>query len=317
MKKGIVYDYNVAVLKRYGNKYRLSVHTALRRPGVEIDKPIKVKIDKRKNKIKLDESISRARSKVKEYLLCNDWTWFVSLTISPQKFDRYNLKAYYSNFSRWLYNMNKRRIRAGKDKIKYLFIPEMHKNGAWHMHGVIQGINEDELRKLDYEYFTSGVPDKIRKKLDEGDTLYSWEDYKNNYGFCVFSRIKCKDKVTSYINKYLTKDICKGVTDLNANLYYCSKGLNTATEIIRGHITNYVYAPHYSNDYVKVLWLEDEEQFKKVKESITKVEFNRLYMDLQDKEWVKMLKKHSEERFEEYKKFVYETWGEILKGTFK
>ena len=317
MKKGIVYDYNVAVLKKYGNKYRLSIHTALRRPGVEIDDKIKLKRC-RINYIKLEESISRARSKVKEYLLCNDWTWFVSLTISPEKFNRYNLKEYYKNFSRWLYNMNKRRIRAGKEKIKYLFLPEMHKNGAWHMHGVIQGLNEDELRKLDYEYFTSGIPDKIRKKLEEGDTLYSWEDYKNNYGFCTLSKIKDKEKVTSYINKYLTKDICRGVTDLNANLYYCSKGLKTAKEIIRGHITNdFVYEPHYKNDYVKVLWIEDEEQLKKVKESITKVEFNRLYMDLQDKEWVKMLKKHSEERFEEYKKFVYETWGEILKGTFK
>ena len=48
------------------------------------------------------------------------------------------------------------------------------------------------------------------------------------------SRIQDKQKVSSYITKYISKGIAASVKEYGAHLYYCSKGLKTGTVIYRG-----------------------------------------------------------------------------------
>jgi len=224
------YKYDVAVLKDFGGiKCKLTLHRVLKTSGLEVPQK-----EKRRNvnDHKLSNNIYRARNKVFEYALCNDWEYFVTLTISNEKFDRYNLGDYYSKFSRWLrYYSKKNNI-----KIDYLFIPEKHKNGAWHLHGLLKGLPVDYLKRNEYGY------------LD-------WLDYKEKFGYISIDTIKNKERCASYITKYISKDLGECVSEYNAKLYYCSRGLKKAKIIKKGTMLADM-VPDFENEYVKVAWFD-------------------------------------------------------------
>lgn len=46
------------------------------------------------NETKLDNNLSRARSMVLQYALCNLWEWFFTGTLDKRKYDRFNLDKY-------------------------------------------------------------------------------------------------------------------------------------------------------------------------------------------------------------------------------
>lgn len=207
------YDYNVTSVKQYGdNIYRVCTMAACRNSGYE--SPLKAYTKKNTvNEHKLSNNVVRARTTVKEYALCNKWSYFVTLTISPEKYDRMNLKAYYTDLSTFIHNLNRR--RPVEQKIKYVLIPELHKDGAWHMHGLIQGLSEKDLSINKNGYFT-------------------WEKYNKRFGFMSLDTVQDIDRLANYILKYLTKDVEKSVTELGAHLYYASKGLERAELLYRG-----------------------------------------------------------------------------------
>ena len=88
------------------------------------------------NDSKLSNSFSRARTRVFEYASCNEFEYFITLTIDKEKLDRYDLKEYIKKLGQFIRNY---RRDYGCD-IQYLLIPEKHIDGAWHMHGLIKGI---------------------------------------------------------------------------------------------------------------------------------------------------------------------------------
>lgn len=174
---------------------------------------------KKGNECKLDASISRARRVVLELALCNPWDWFCTFTISKDKYDRENLAKWRDSFTQWLRDQRKKGIH-----IEYLFVPEQHKDGSWHAHGLIKGdmelVSFAELRK-------QGV--KLPDKLVRGD-FYNWPAYQKKFGFCSFGRIRSHVGTSFYVTKYLTKDMCGLVSKVGLNLYYCSQGLSRATK---------------------------------------------------------------------------------------
>lgn len=230
-----VYEKDVAILKRYGKKFKLSLCRSVRRKGFEIDRERITGV----NNTKLENNISRAKSKVFEYAFCNEFDYFVTLTINPAKYDRFNLAAYYKDFSQWLQNYKKKY----NTKIKYLFIPEMHEDGAWHMHGFISGILPDQLVINKHGY------------LD-------WDLYKNKFGWISLDKIKNQEACAKYITKYVNKDLEDSIKDLNAHMYYCSKGLKKAVEVKRGTLSANSIPFDFENDYVKIKWFDSETSAK-------------------------------------------------------
>lgn len=228
MLKQRAYDYNVCVLKKYNDStFKITRHKYLRVKGVEID----VRLNSERcsvNDKKLLESISRAKAKIYEYGMCNDWDFFVTLTINRDKHDRYDLPSYYKKFSQFLRDYCKQH----NINIKYLFIPEKHKDGAWHMHGFIYGLPESHLEVNHYGYF-------------------EWKAYTNRFGYISMDKLRDKSKASSYIIKYVSKDLANCVDSLNAKMYYCSKGLKKAEIIKKGSISTNIH-PDYSNDYVEI-----------------------------------------------------------------
>lgn len=217
------FDRNVTTIKRLGeNATRITFISSCRASGIECGNYVK---KNSKNTVKLSNNITRARSTVMELILCNDFKYFCTFTVSPDKFDRYNLQSIYKAFSKFIQNYN--RYCNDSDKVSYIIIPEHHKDGAWHFHGVLNGIKDSDLVVNENGY------------LD-------WISYSKKFGYMSISTIKSKEKVSSYIQKYITKDLSNTVQTLGGHTFYASKGLKRAETIFKGQAS---LLPDVSWDY--------------------------------------------------------------------
>lgn len=75
-------------------------------------------------------SVRRSRTTVKDYVKTNsDLKYFVTYTLAPDKINRYSEKEIYKKVRGWLMN------NVNRKGLKYILVPEKHKDGAWHFHG--------------------------------------------------------------------------------------------------------------------------------------------------------------------------------------
>lgn len=147
-------------------------------------------------------SISRTKRKIRELALCNEFEHFVTWTVNSKNADRFSLQD--------TQNLMRKTLKAYKRKnphFKYLFITEKHKNGAFHFHGLVKGLNVND--------FSVNI------------NFYPTIDFFNDrIGYCSFSPIQDYEKCCNYITKYITKDCIKNEHN---QIYFCSKGLKTAS----------------------------------------------------------------------------------------
>ncbi len=205
------YDRDIIVVKKYGDyKVRISLLSSCRVLGYEDEK--KQVLKGTVNNYKLDNNLSRAVSTVYQLAVCNPWEYWCTLTLNPEKFDRHDMDNFIKVFSEFIHSLNRRR----ECKVKYLLIPETHKDGAWHMHGFINGL-------LDSDLSPTGNKDYL-----------TWKKYHDKFGFMSFSKIRDPENVSKYCLKYMTKDNSRNVTKLGAHLYYSSHGLKRAERIFKG-----------------------------------------------------------------------------------
>lgn len=81
----------------------------------------------------MERSMRRARAKLRRLALANDFEYFVTLTLDPAKIDRYDGAAVIRALGRWSDNMVRRH------GLRYILVPELHKDGAFHFHGFMTG----------------------------------------------------------------------------------------------------------------------------------------------------------------------------------
>ena len=249
-----VFKYSYATLKRYNaSYYKVVFMKACRLPGFE-ERAVfkKTKRGAAGNTKKLEASLSRTKSRVTELVLCNPWEYFVTLTLDSKKYNRYDLRCFKKHLSKFLNNL---RFRYGWD-IKYLLIPEPHKDGAWHMHGLFMGIPKSELTPFSLH---DHLPMRVLRMLGEGRQIMNWTRYADNFGYVTCEPIRNLEATAKYITKYITKDLVSSQVGLNKNLYLCSQGLNRAETICRGHIVN-DFQPDFCNDYVAIKTFKTEEE---------------------------------------------------------
>jgi hypothetical protein len=259
------YDHNIATVKRFrGDFYRITLFRLLRKPtddpgsysggniggGNIIAEPIaKVKGAHEK---KLLSSLSRSRSMVFQYAICNPWTYFFTGTLDSTKLDRGNLKAFQRKLGKFINNYNSNR----KTDIKYLLVPELHKDGKnWHIHGLIQGLPENYLRPF---ALSEKLPRQIKKLLRGGRQLYDWPDYASAFGWASMEKIGNPEAVAHYISKYISKNIGNKLA-LNDHIYYCSKGLKHAEVIYKGYLQREL-DPDYLNEYIAIKTIRSEKE---------------------------------------------------------
>lgn len=194
-------------------------------------------------------NVMRARKTLDELGNCNDWRFFVTLTIAPEKYDRYDFKSFYKVFSKFLNNCK----RDFGFKMKYVFVPEQHKDGAWHLHGLISDIPYDVLTKYclkDFHPYTEvRCPNYIRDKIKNGENLYSWDKYADKFGWCIFEELRDSAKASNYITKYIGKGFIGNDEFKNTRLILPSLGLNRAIKIKRGFTSISNVKPSFDCEY--------------------------------------------------------------------
>ena len=77
----------------------------------------------------LERSMRRARGKLRRLALANDFRWFVTLTIDPEKCDSFDGAMVVKKLNAWASNMVQRK------GLRYILVPERHKSGRIHFHG--------------------------------------------------------------------------------------------------------------------------------------------------------------------------------------
>jgi hypothetical protein len=175
----------------------------------------------------INQSMARAREKIYGYIMANDWEYWVTQTFNKEVIDRYDLDEIMKKYSQKLYNLKKRNC----PELKWLIVPEQHKDGAWHMHKLVSGIPKDSLKYTGCDY-----------RGDKKKPIFNWLDTAD-YGFNKYVYIggcEAEEKViiARYITKYITKDLA--TERFNRKKYWSSRGLaepiktNTYTKDIDG-----------------------------------------------------------------------------------
>lgn len=240
-------NYYEATVKKYGTEYKIIYIPIWEGDSLRTREhfPYPEKIGE-----KFENNVIRAKSKVIEYGMCNPFDMFITATIDPNKYDRYNLENFRKAFTQYI--RNQKRL-TGNDLI-YLLIPEPHKDGAWHFHGLVGGWDWKELKLFErYKH-----PDK----LVNGGFRYD-PKILEKFGYNSFGKIKCQSAVSKYICKYITKDITIANMVLNSHIYYASNGLKGAEVVARGVVTGIKTKISFENEFCKTSWVKEKE-IKKV-----------------------------------------------------
>lgn len=245
------YKYGQTFLTVYNGKFiKLTRMRCVRNAGIETDEEYVRGVHAEK----LDESIWRTKQKIFELAICNDWDYFFTGTIDPQKYDRTDLERYHRDFTQFIRDQNKKH----GCKIKFLVVPELHSDGrSWHLHGFLSGIPVDQLHA--FRYGVDKMSTALAVKVLNGDPVYNWTAYAQKFGFCDLEPIRCPEAVSKYVQKYICKDLARSVSEVGAHMYYRSRGLQEAQTIKKG-VSSSQLAPTYESDYASITWLPYSEE---------------------------------------------------------
>lgn len=194
----------------------------------------------------LERSVRRTKNKIYDIARSNNWEWFFTFTLNKEKADRYDYGDVTLKLSKWLNNM-----RRTCPDMKYLVVPEQHKDGAWHFHGLFCGVEN-------MKFVHSGKRDK------KGRVIYNVGKYK--LGFTEATKIDSVARAMSYIGKYTTKDLC-AVTKGHKR-YWCSRNVELplvedffceGLEALKDKLMNgdsVLYSKEVFSDFTDVTYIE-------------------------------------------------------------
>lgn len=243
------YLHDFGTVKQFRDKFKLTSLNTCRQSGFELDNFVKK--GEAGNDEKLEDNLSRTKARIFELAYCNEWEYFVTLTLDKSKYNRHDLPKFIKDLGQMVRDLRK---KYGAD-IKYLLIPERHQDGAWHMHGFLLGVPFAELREFS---LTDRIPQKIRNRISNGKRVFTWTSYERKFGFADIEYIENNEAASKYITKYITKQAMHTITDLNAHCFYASKGLKGANLIAKGFINP--FSPDYINEYSSVKWSDNLEE---------------------------------------------------------
>ena len=166
----------------------------------------------------------------------NKWDWFITLTLDAKQVDRYDYVECSKKVSQWFQNLHKRKC----PDMKYLIVPELHKDGAYHFHGLLSHC--PELQMQFSGHFTK-----------EGEPIYNITDY--GLGWTTATEVQNNQAVAKYITKYITKELCTSTS--GKKRFWCSRNVQKPIEQL--------YFLDGSNiDLLRYEMQEDHEHFKRV-----------------------------------------------------
>lgn len=105
-------------------------------------------------------SMRRARAMLRRLALANEFQYFVTLTLDGSKIDRWDGAAIVKALNTWCDNMVRRK------GLRYILVPERHKDGAFHFHGFFGG---DGLEVVDSGTIDVPWSSKPRRPRDDAE----------------------------------------------------------------------------------------------------------------------------------------------------
>lgn len=144
---------------------------------------------------------------ITDYTLANEFDLFTTFTFDPQKVDSLNFEFAKEKMSNWL-----KVAKRNSPDLKYLIVAELHKvSGRIHFHALMKNYSGD----LHLAYSKNGQP-----MIKNNRKIYNIGAYK--WGYSTAVKIDNIEKVSSYIQKYITKDMLK-IT--NKKRFWASRNL--------------------------------------------------------------------------------------------
>lgn len=225
-------------IEQFGTVYRVIGFTEQR-------ERTKREARKTDNEERFMNNLARAKGRIKELGLCNDWDYFATFTLAESKQDRFDLPSWVKDFGNWIQNYKR---KYSCSEFAYLIIPEQHKSGAWHAHGLLRGLSPESLCRNEHGFL---------------DLPY----YRNRFGYISLDPLRDKNKAASYITKYVNKDTAAtaGAMNKGAHLFYASRGLAEKRVL---HEWEGDFKAEWENEYCKITWT-DREGVEKIMKDIS------------------------------------------------
>ncbi len=195
--------------------------------SIHFSEPLKNEKTAEELQLEKNRALWKIKTKIKDYILCNDFDYFWTLTFDS---DRYNYTVAFEKMGKWLEKMRKK-----YGKFNYIMIPELHKDGAIHFHGVTGGLNA-VVRD-------SGVKHK-------GVKVYNCTDWQ--HGFTTLTRVRSKEKTATYVTKYVTKEMQNSIVGKGKKKYWCSRGLRLPAVSYTDLNLGEDLIPDYKNDVCSI-----------------------------------------------------------------
>ena len=156
---------------------------------LEKDESKKWTLEKNRDK-NLHDSMQRSKKSLIDYAFNNQWTHFATFTVDSEKCDRTSLAACNKKIGRMLDHFRRYQCEG----FKYLLVPEQHKDGAFHYHGLV--------------YFPE-LPD-FTDVLVKRKVIQTIDYFTQFLGYNSFSLIKNQIRAAKYITKYIDKQMKQG-----------------------------------------------------------------------------------------------------------
>ena len=157
----------------------------------------------------------------------SNWEYFITLTFSDKEIGEYTHEKAIEKLKKWINNQK----HQNKD-FTYFLVPEFHKSGRLHFHGLIANVPKWKFEK-------ARNPKNGRLIKVNNVQIYNLVNYK--LGFTTISKIQNQEKVSNYISKYATKEL---ITLKNKKRYWYSRNLDKPK-------LEFIYIDNNLADYLK------------------------------------------------------------------
>lgn len=164
-------------------------------------------------------AVRRARARVREIALANGFDLLATLTTDREKVDRYDDKEVLRRFAKWAEN------QVQRYGMKYVIVPERHKDGAIHFHGLLRYSDEKGLSESG-TYLVDGC-DKPRRPSSPSDAaewekngariVYNLSRWRLGFSTAIYLDSNYQ-RTINYVLKYIGKELEEG--KIGGRYYY-------------------------------------------------------------------------------------------------
>lgn len=231
---------------RYSEKTLAYKHVLLKRSFGSTSE----KIEKVEREFRGLDSLSRTKRLFTDYAYCNRFSLFFTFTFDGTKHNRYDLQDLKCKVCKFFNNY---RYRVDSS-FRYMMIPELHKDGAVHFHGLCT-VPDGVCSPLYVEKTFTLLGRKFRKLVPNTKKYLRWPAFSDRFGFFSASFIRDYEKTVNYCTSYITK----GFQDMrlkNVQLLVKSQGL-AKPELVYSAYQTAMFNPEFENEFCAIAWQDE------------------------------------------------------------